>query len=750
MGRLRRMGAHLLLATALVGAMLVTANPASATLQLLKPTPSSPATFSGHGGYSADGLGQNGTGGTVQAEVPAGSTVVQAYLYGTYNGAATPVLADRTLNFDGTTVVLDFLANSEPGNSSLATARGDVTAQVAAKVGSGGGITNFAVNTDPATLDGVALVVIYSNPASPLVTVAVLDGGSKQAGDQITLNFAAPINPAAPGFAATMSLGSGFSYQGVDGHVCGGSQFSTVTVNDLPLAGCAGNYDDGVGNNGALITVGGVGDSTANPTDGTSSTSPTGDDDELYNLAPFMNTGDTSLVINTTNPSQDDNLFLSVISVTAQAAVTTEICNDGIDNDGDGLIDLADPDCQIPSTFHLDLTPATATNPVGTQHTVTATLTNNGSPVNAAPLSFTVDGVNPTTGSGTTNASGQTTFAYTGNNPGDDTITACYEQTDTPPCEALASATKTWTPPDTGGPTVTESSEPPTVTAGNNVLQTFTVTNTSEGTLTNVSLAATFPPGSTVVSSSPEQGTCTAGPASLNCALGTIPAGGSVAIPVVVRVPAGFPPGQFAPAATVTSDQTGTDPAGPLPGSTVQAPTGGQAAGFVPPGGSITTGDATPQNPTAATFTLPNTGSGTPITLTTEVSTPTFCGNQLCRGKLLTLSPFGGGYDDPRHPPVLDISLDKSQVFRFGPAFRVWVQKENSTGPPVLVPDCKTGRDRDRDRDHFWWNWKWHKWFRGARIAIPSPCVSRRYFDRNFDSHVEILILQGDPKFGRR
>ena len=160
----------------------------------------------------------------------------------------------------------------------------------------------------------------------------------------------------------------------------------------------------GCGNNGALITVGGVGDSTINPTDGTSSTSPTGDDDELYNLAPSLSDGDTSLVINTANPSTDDNLFLAVISITAQAAVTTEICNDGIDNDGDGLIDLADPDCVIPSTFHLDLTPATATNPVNTEHTVTATLTDNDSPVNAAPLSFTVDGVNPTTGSGTTNA----------------------------------------------------------------------------------------------------------------------------------------------------------------------------------------------------------------------------------------------------------------------------------------------------------------------------------------------------------
>ena len=166
----------------------------------------------------------------------------------------------------------------------------------------------------------------------------------------------------------------------------------------------------------------------------------------------------------------------------------------------------------------------------------------------------------------------------------------------------------------------------------------------------------------------------------------------------------------------------------------------------MPPGGTLSTGNATPADPTAASFTLPNTGSGTPITLTTEVSTPTFCGNQVCRGKLLTLSPFGGGYDDPRHPPVLDISLDKSVVRHSGPAFRVWVQKEDTTTAPGLVPDCKSLNNHG----HFWWHWKWHRFNRGTKIAVPSPCVSRRYFDRQGDAHVEILVLQGDPKFGRR
>ena len=320
---------------------------ASATLQLLKPVPSDPSTFFGHGGYSADGLGQNGTGGTIQAEVPAGSTVVQAYLYGTYFFTPDPDLTQRTIDFDGTSVELTKLANSEPGPCcQLSTARADVTTKVAAKVGGGSGITDFAVNSDPSGLDGVGLVVVYSNPALPEVTVAILDGGSKQAGDTATFNFASPLNTSTAGFSAVMSLGSGFSFQsGVPSdHVCGSVQFSTVDVNGSRLTTCAGNYDDGYSANGGLITVGGVGDSLANPPDPNAAT---GTDDELYNLVPFLHNGDASLTIETTNPSGDDNLFLAVIAITARAAVTTEICNDGIDNDQDGLTDMADPDCVV-------------------------------------------------------------------------------------------------------------------------------------------------------------------------------------------------------------------------------------------------------------------------------------------------------------------------------------------------------------------------------------------------------------------
>jgi hypothetical protein len=176
--------------------------------------------------------------------------------------------------------------------------------------------------------------------------IAVLDGSASQTGDTATFLLASPLDKTVPGFQATMLLGSGFSFQGGGGgHGCAPSQFSLVDVNSQRLTSCAGSYDDGAANNGALITVGGVGDSTDNPADPNTQTDT---DDELYNLEPFLAQGATNIEIKSSNPSQDDNLFLAVISISARAQVSNEDCNNGIDDDGDGLIDGADPDCQLP------------------------------------------------------------------------------------------------------------------------------------------------------------------------------------------------------------------------------------------------------------------------------------------------------------------------------------------------------------------------------------------------------------------
>jgi hypothetical protein len=321
---MRRTAARLAAAVAilcLVGVGLGTA-PAQATLSLLQPDGSVPATFVGRGGVSTDGVGTNsGEPAQLQAEVPAGSTVEQAYLYATYTqGNNSPPEVQRTVTFGpageaGTSTVLTLLG-PDPSND-LATARADVTSIVAGHVGSGGGIFDFDVTEAiPITgvVDGTALVVIYSNPSSKVTTIAVLDGESTFSGDEFSFGFATPLEPNRPGFEATLALGSGFSYQGgTPGHVCTGGQFSIVDVNAQRLSSCAGHYDDGEPADGALITVGGVGDSTDNPADPMSSSD--GEDDELYDLVPFLSEGDTEITVNTANPSNDDNLFLAVLSV---------------------------------------------------------------------------------------------------------------------------------------------------------------------------------------------------------------------------------------------------------------------------------------------------------------------------------------------------------------------------------------------------------------------------------------------------
>jgi hypothetical protein len=81
----------------------------------------------------------------------------------------------------------------------------------------------------------------------------------------------------------------------------------------------------------------------------------------------------------------------------------------------------------------ITLSPASATNSVGTSHTVTATVKDAADPANPVPdliVRFTVTGSVPTTGSCTTDSNGQCNFTYNGPSlPGADLISA-YADTD--------------------------------------------------------------------------------------------------------------------------------------------------------------------------------------------------------------------------------------------------------------------------------------------------------------------------------
>ncbi len=259
-------------------------------------------SYVGNYGLSTDGAGSLSNGYNINAFVPLGSTVTAAYLYqSSVSGGSV-----QTVSFNGN--ALSFSPASVNGANGIVSARADVTSIVASIVNGGaGGTYGFDVlEGGSAITDGTALVVVYSNGLLPVATVGILDGFTAPGGDSTSINFADPLDPTAPGFFADLRLGIGYS---------AGGQSSTVRINGTTITNNAGDNDDGFPANGALITVGG-------DDDGFSPLLPTyAEDHERYDLTPYLSVGDTSIGINTNNPSADDNIFLAAFRVSGVAGV---------------------------------------------------------------------------------------------------------------------------------------------------------------------------------------------------------------------------------------------------------------------------------------------------------------------------------------------------------------------------------------------------------------------------------------------
>lgn len=273
--------------------------------------------FNGNGNWTLDAVGGNSTPvGDLDIFVPAGSTIEKAFLY----SSATPDQSVNSVGFDGIVLNADDFTSLGINTSglNLQAFRADVTSQVATKVGNGGGQFIFTIDSEnPNTgIDGEVLAVVYSNSNESERTIAFLDGFSDSDGDITSVSFSNPLDTSVPGFEALFSLGIGYGFQG--------DQASQVDVNGERLTSAAGGQDDGASTNGELITLGGTGDDPSNPDN--PNAGPNGDprfDDELYNLAfgSFLNDGDTTLIINTLNPSNDDNIFFAGLNITAKADV---------------------------------------------------------------------------------------------------------------------------------------------------------------------------------------------------------------------------------------------------------------------------------------------------------------------------------------------------------------------------------------------------------------------------------------------
>jgi Bacterial Ig-like domain (group 1) len=119
------------------------------------------------------------------------------------------------------------------------------------------------------------------------------------------------------------------------------------------------------------------------------------------------------------------------------------------------------------------LSPTTAENEVGTTHTVTATVTEEGAPAAGVEVTFTVTGANPQTGKATTNANGEASFTYKGETAGTDHIVASFVDKESE-TKTSNEVTKIWTEPVVKACTHAEGTVRVTInherqTAGNNV-----------------------------------------------------------------------------------------------------------------------------------------------------------------------------------------------------------------------------------------------------------------------------------------
>lgn len=130
------------------------------------------------------------------------------------------------------------------------------------------------------------------------------------------------------------------------------------------------------------------------------------------------------------------------------------------DLNGDGGFDDGEPSDRVNKTWELGepasvtLSPQDDTNPVGTTHTVAATVRDeNNNPLPNVWVRFETTGTvpeAPETGSDTTDAAGVALFTYSRDSAGQDTITACTNLDESEPATCAtntgpeATATKTW------------------------------------------------------------------------------------------------------------------------------------------------------------------------------------------------------------------------------------------------------------------------------------------------------------------
>jgi uncharacterized repeat protein (TIGR01451 family) len=296
--------------------------------------------------------------------------------------------------------------------------------------------------------------------------------------------------------------------------------------------------------------------------------------------------------------------------------------------------------------------------------------------------------------------------------------------------EADLSISKSDTPPNGPDP----------VTAGNDVSYAIDLTNNGPDDSTGVAVTDDLPSEASFVSATGLGWSCDPDSEShtVFCTRNSLAAGHTSTINLIVKSPSTPPDGcsdESSP--SCISNTASVDFAGPddqfdsnfdnnsATQTTAVEPrpaNGDDSTGYVPPGGGkVTTGNnPNSTDTTDASVTLPA-GPGGVVSIHEETPPDGLCPNG-CTGDAVVIE-IPDGYTNSNSPPKVVLKYDVTVVRPKGGA-KIYIKKGDN--PPVLVPPCIQ-----------------------HGVANPHPCVGSRTRLPNGDLRVTILLLSGDPIFGK-
>ena len=372
-------------------------------------------------GLSVDGTGTDLSFDVVEVLKPAGGLVRSAYLVAARTGRYLPPFEDGDIRVNDHRVTWERTIRNGVGSWN---ALADVTRLVESEINAAPpGRVLIEISEEHSDLvDGTVLAVLFDDPsASPDNVIALYFGSHTKRTDSLIVDLPAPVPADFSDARAELGVGISYSLQSSEPS----DQYTIIDINGRRLTTSAGGPDDGSPSPGALITIGGIDDSTENPSDPTALPVNLASDDELYDLRPFLTAGGTKIVVKTSSPSEENLFFASFFWSPAGSAETSSFASAIPEAVGGAL-----PTTGTPAVM---LSTASSRSPVGASCEISAAITQGGLPLSNAAVELKVL-AGPNAGAVTharTKDSGVATFLYRGKQSGRDLLVAIVMEGDT-------------------------------------------------------------------------------------------------------------------------------------------------------------------------------------------------------------------------------------------------------------------------------------------------------------------------------